>query len=75
MKKWYIASFAISLVALIIGASFHGYRMHPEQVEKYELGVNMGISMITVFALFLLIGIILIVIDKKKNRRLSRGRA
>lgn len=70
MKKiriCYITSFIVSLIALIIGASFHGYRIHPENVENYNLGVTMGISMISVFGIFLLIGIFLLYIYKKKK--------
>jgi len=58
--------YIISVVSLIIGASFHGYRMHPENVEKYNLGVTMGIVMISIIVVFLIIGIILTVINRKK---------
>ena len=38
--------YIIAVVSLAIGASFHGYRMHPENVVKYNIGVTMGIVMI-----------------------------
>ncbi len=62
-----IVSFLISLVALVVGACFHGYRIHPENIDKYNLGVQMGISMLSIFALFLLLGIILLIIYRKNK--------
>lgn len=59
--------YGLSVVSLIIGASFHGYRIHPENAEKYSIGVTMGIIMITAFAVFLLAGIILTLIGKRKK--------
>lgn len=59
-------SFGLAALSLIIGASFHGYRIHPENAENYNVGVTMGIVMITAFAVFLLTGIIITVIGKKK---------
>ena len=66
IKTCYIISFIISLISLIIGASFHEYRIHPENVEKYNLGVTMGIIMISIFIVFIIIGIILLIIYRKK---------
>ncbi len=62
-----IISLIISAAALIIGASFHGYRIHPENVENYNLGVTMGILMIILFIVFLVIGLILLAIYKKNK--------
>jgi len=59
-------SYVVSIISLIIGASFHGYRMHPENVEKYNLGVTMGIVMISIFIVSLILGIVLTVINRKK---------
>lgn len=33
--------YGLSVVSLIVGASFHGYRIHPENVEHYNIGVTM----------------------------------
>lgn len=60
-------SYIISAISLIVGASFHGYRMHPEDLEKYNLGVTMGIIMMSAFVFFLLVGIILAIIQRKNR--------
>ena len=57
--------YVLALVSLIVGASFHGYRIHPENVEHYNIGVTMGITMIIVFIIFLVAGILLTLIEKK----------
>jgi uncharacterized membrane protein YphA (DoxX/SURF4 family) len=67
-----VISFCLSLVCLVIGASFHGYRMNPEDVTKYSIGVNMGIIMISLFAFFLIIGVITIIIYKKKTKNFKK---
>lgn len=36
--------YGLAAVSLIVGASFHGYRIHPENVEHYNIGVTMGIT-------------------------------
>ncbi|MFA6625117.1 MAG: hypothetical protein WCS80_05085 [Bacilli bacterium] len=63
-----IISFVLSLISLITGASFHNLRMNPDNTSAYNLGVNMGISMIVLFAFFLLTGIVLLIIYKKKKK-------
>lgn len=64
-------AFAISILALVFGASFHGYRIHPENVEKYNFGVLMGIIMIILFIIFLLIACGLQIYSKKKNKNID----
>lgn len=59
-------SFGLAAVSLIISASFHGYRIHPENAAEYNLGVTMGIVMISAFAVFLAVGIVLLIIRKRK---------
>ena len=54
--------------SLFAGAFFHGYRINPENTEKYNIGVTMGIVMAVLFALFLLTGIILLILYKKKSK-------
>lgn len=66
LKICYTISFIISLTALVVGALFHGYRIHPENTSNYNLGVTMGISMLSLFALFLVIGTLLLMIYRKK---------
>lgn len=58
--------YGLAVVSLIVGASFHGYRIHPENVEHYNIGVTMGITMIIVFMIFLVAGILLTLIEKRK---------
>lgn len=59
-------SFGLAVVSLIIGASFHGFRLHPENAAHYNIGVTMGVTMIVAFAFFMLIGIILYIFGKRK---------
>lgn len=59
-------SFGLAALSLIIGASFHGYRVHPENTENYDIGVTMGIAMISAFVIFLLAGIVLTFLRKRK---------
>ena len=68
LKLLYLNSFIISFIALIVGASFHGYRIHPENVSHYNLGVKMGILMIIIFIVFLLIGLVCLILYLKKNK-------
>lgn len=69
LKKIRIFLFVLAGVSLVTGAAFHGLRMHPEDVSLYNLGVTMGIVMITLFAFFLLAGIIVMIVDKRINNR------
>lgn len=52
LKICYLVSFMISLIALVVGAVFHGYRMHPENTANYNLGVTRGIAMLSICVLF-----------------------
>lgn len=58
--------YGLAVVSLIVGASFHGYRIHPENVEHYNIGVTMGITMIIAFMIFLVLGIFLTFLEKRK---------
>jgi len=57
--------YIIAVVSLVIGASFHGYRMHPEDAAKYSIGVTMGIVMISIFVVSLIVGIVLTILARK----------
>lgn len=61
-------SFIIAIVSLVIGASFHSFRMHPEDVTKYNIGVTMGIVMISAFAISLIAGILLTILARKEGK-------
>lgn len=69
LKVCCILSFVLSAVALTVGASFHGYRIHPENVENYNIGIAMGTYMLSAFGLFLIVGLILLIIYKKKKNK------
>lgn len=58
--------YGLAVVSLIVGASFHGYRIHPENVEHYNTGVTMGIAMLITFMIFLVVGIMLTFLGKRK---------
>ena len=57
--------FVVAIVSLVIGASFHGYRIHPEDVTKYNIGVVMGIAMISIFVILLIAGVTLAISSRK----------
>lgn len=71
LKAAWISCLAVSLTALILGASFHGLRIHPENVDDYNLGVFMGISMISVFSVFLAAYIALYIVYRKKRNQVE----
>jgi len=60
--------YIIAVLSLLIGAAFHGFRMHPEDTAKYNLGVTMGIVMISLFAISLIAGIILTIRTRKEGK-------
>ena len=63
--------YGLAVISLIVGASFHEYRIHPENVEHYNTGVTMGITMVIAFMIFLVAGILLTFIEKR-NRNIRR---
>ena len=73
MKKKYkiaaAACFVGSLISLTVGASFHGLRMQPENTELFNLGVTMGIVMLSLSTLCITVGIILIIYGKKHSKK------
>jgi len=64
-KKMSRVFYIIAVVSLVIGAAFHGYRMHPEDTAKYNIGVTMGIVMISIFVISLILGIVLTILARK----------
>lgn len=67
LKTAWIGCFIIAAAALAIGASFHGYRINPDDTEKFKFGMTMGISMLGFFAAFVAAGIVLLILWKKKK--------
>ena len=71
MKKSYkiaaAACFGGALVCLAAGASFHGLRMQPENPELFNLGVAMGIVMLSLSTLCIAAGAAVIVFGKKHS--------
>ena len=75
--KWpWITSLVICLISLVVGASFHGLRMHPENVVEYGLGCTMGIIMAVIAGLAFVAFIFLLVIYRRsihsENFKLSK---
>lgn len=70
-KKMSIIFLSLSLVFLIIGASFHSLRMNRENEALFILGVNMGIAMISLFIIFLVYGISILIIEKNNRLELA----
>jgi len=60
--------YIIAVVSLVIGASFHGFRMHPEDVTKYNIGVTMGIVMISIFVISVITGIAMTILAGKEEK-------
>ncbi|MBP8715588.1 MAG: hypothetical protein KBH85_09390 [Lachnospiraceae bacterium] len=67
LKKIGIIALIVSILSLIIGASFHGYRMHPEDVQTYNIGVAMGIAMASIAGISFVIFLIVLLIYKKRK--------
>ena len=67
LKKIGIIALIVSILSLIIGASFHGYRMHPEDVQTYNIGVAMGIAMASIAGISFVIFVIMLLIYKKRK--------
>lgn len=66
-KKILIIPLIVSILSLVIGASFHGYRMHPENIQNYNIGVTMGISMASIAGISFVTLIILLLFYKKRK--------
>ena len=66
-KRIWIIPLIVSILSLVIGASFHGYRLHPENAQTYNLGVAMGISMASIAGISFVIFIIMLLIYKKRK--------
>ena len=66
LNNWRIP-LLIGVAALIIGACFHGLRMHPENGPAYNLGVAAGISMAIVSSLSFLTFIFMFARSRKKK--------
>ena len=67
-KKYYIIPLVVSIIALITGASFHGMRMHPENVGRYNLGVTMGVTMASVAALSFIVFVIMLILYWRNSK-------
>lgn len=64
---WFIP-LAVSILTLVVGASFHGYRIHPENVHKFHIGVAMGITMASIAAVSFVTCVILYLKDRKRQK-------
>lgn len=69
-RKWpWITALAVCGLSLVVGASFHWLRMHPENAAGYQLGCTMGIVMVSIACAALVTFIVLFVLYRKTNRR------
>lgn len=58
-RKLYLIPLVISIISLIVGASFHGLRMHPENVDSCNFGVTMGVTMAIIAAISFIVFVIM----------------
>jgi predicted membrane channel-forming protein YqfA (hemolysin III family) len=68
LKKCRVSALIIGIVSLIIGASFHGLRMHPENASAYHLGCTMGIILAVIAVVTLVTFAALLIISKTGNK-------
>jgi len=69
LKKYRILTLVIGVISLIVGASFHGLRTHPENASGYQLGCTMGIIMAMIAAVsFIAFAVLLFVGNRIKKR-------
>ena len=68
LKKYRVSALIIGIVSLIIGASFHGLRMHPENASAYRLGCTMGIILAVIAVVTLVTFAALLIISKTGNK-------
>ena len=68
LKKCRVSALIIGIVSLIIGASFHGLRMHPENASAYRLGCTMGIILAVIAVVTLVTFAALLIISKTGNK-------
>ena len=65
-RKWpWITALAICVLSLVVGASFHGLRLRPENAAGYQLGCTMGIVMASIAGAAFIAFIVLFVLYRK----------
>lgn len=62
-----VAALVISILSLIVGASFHGLRMHPENAEGYQLGCTIGTVAAIIASIAFVAFIVLLVRTRKQG--------
>ena len=67
MKKYWKIPLVVCAFALVVGASFHGLRMHLENANAYDFGVTMGIIMASIVAISFVAFLIMLIIYKKRK--------
>lgn len=72
-KAPWVISLIICIIALTVGVSFHGLRMHPENVDAYDFGCTIG-SIMAVVAVVAFITYIVLFVRYKKQRNNRRTR-
>lgn len=66
-KKYWLIPLTLFIISLVTGASFHGFRMHPENTQAYNFGINMGISMAIIAVISFIFFIVMFIKYKKIN--------
>ena len=66
-RSW-LVPLVICIISLLVGASFHGLRMHPENAGAYQLGCTVGMAAAIVAAIAFVIFIILLARSRKRKR-------
>jgi len=73
-KKYSIICYILAIVALIVGAAFHNFRMNPEDLDRYTIGVTMGISMASLAGAFLISGFACTFFYRRRMRELKNNK-
>ena len=68
LKKCRVSALIIGIISLVVGASFHGLRMHPENASAYRLGCTMGIILAVIAVVTLVTFAALLIISKTGNK-------
>jgi uncharacterized membrane-anchored protein len=68
LKKCRVSALIIGIISLVVGASFHGLRMHPENASAYHLGCTMGIILAVIAVVTLVTFAALLIISKTGNK-------
>lgn len=66
-RSW-LAPLVICIISLLVGASFHGLRMHPENAEAYRLGCTVGTAAVIISVIAFVVFAVLLAQSLKHKR-------